>query len=57
MDFKIKLKEEISRGDYRNEEEDDYVKKIEADSKKSLFLKIAMGTVYILLIVISLFII
>ena len=57
MDFDIKLKEELSKGDYRNEAEDDYVKMIEADTKKNLFLKVAMGTIYIFLLIISLFIV
>ena len=57
MDFNLKLKEAISKGDYKSEEEDDYVKMIEADSKKNLFFKIGIGTVYILLLIISLFII
>ena len=57
MDFELKLKEDLAKGDYRNEAEDEYVKMIEADTKKSLFLKIGMGTIYIFLLIISLFIV
>jgi hypothetical protein len=57
MNFELKLKEELLKGDYRNEAEDEYVKMIEADSKRSLLLKIGMGTIYIFLLVVSLFII
>ncbi|MDX1702022.1 MAG: hypothetical protein R3250_15455 [Melioribacteraceae bacterium] len=57
MDFELRLKEELKRGDYRNEAEDEYVKMLEADSKKNLFIKIGMGTIYISLLIISLFII
>ena len=57
MEFDVKLREELSKGDYRNEAEDAYVKMLEADSRKNLFLKIGMGTIYISLLIISLFII
>lgn len=57
MNFELRLKEELNKGDYRNESEDEYVKMIEADSKKNLFIKIGMGTLYISLLIISLFII
>ena len=57
MDFDLKLKEEISKGDYRSESEDEYVKMLEADSKKSLMLKISMGVIYLSLLIISLFIV
>jgi hypothetical protein len=57
MDFESKLKEELYKGDYRNEAEDEYVKMLEADSKKNLILKIGMGAIYISLLVISLFVV
>jgi len=57
MNIDSKLKEELLKGDFRNENEDDYVKKLKADNKKSTLLKIGMGTTYILLLLISLFII
>jgi len=57
MDFNLKLKEELSKGDYRNEAEDEYVKKLEANSKKNLRMKIVMGTFYLLILIISLFVI
>lgn len=57
MEFDLKLKEELLKGDYRNEAEDEYVKMIEADTKKNLFVKISMGTIYIALLIVSLFII
>ena len=57
MDFELKLKEEILKGDYRNEAEDEYVKMIEADSKKNLLLKLSMGAIYIFLLIVSLFVV
>ena len=57
MNFELRLKEELNKGDYRNEAEDEYVKMLEADSRKNLFIKVGMGTIYISLLIISLFII
>ena len=57
MDFNSKLKEEILKGDYRNDTEDEYVKMLEADSRKNLLLRIGMGTIYFLILIISLFVI
>jgi len=57
VEYKITMKEEIMKGDFRSEDEDLYVKMLEADSKKSLALKIGMGTFYILLLIVSLFIV
>jgi len=57
MDYNLKLKEEISKGDFRSEEEDNYIKMLEADSKRNLLLKYSMGAVYLLILIISLFII
>lgn len=57
MNFEVKLKEDLLKGDYRNEAEDEYVKMIEADSKKNLLLRIGMGAIYVSLLVISLFIV
>ena len=57
MNFELRLKEELKKGDYRNEAEDEYVKMLEADSKKNLYIKIGMGTLYISLLIISLFIV
>ena len=57
MDFNLKLKEEISKGDYRSEEEDNYIKMLEAESKRNLLLKIGMASVYLIILVFSLFII
>jgi hypothetical protein len=47
----------IEQGDFRNEDEDEYVKMLEADSKKNLFVKVAVGTVYVVLLVVSLFVV
>jgi len=52
-----KLKEEIMKGDYISDAEDAYVKMVEAESKRSRIVKISMGTFYILLLVVSLFIV
>lgn len=57
MDFDLKLKEDILKGDYKSENEDEYVKMLEADSKKDYLLKVGMGAFYIVLLVISLFIV
>ena len=57
MGINLKLKEEISKGDYRSEAEDDYIKMLEADSKKNTLLKVSMGIIYLVILVISLFII
>lgn len=57
MSFDISLKKEIEKGDYRSEAEDEYVKMIESDTKKSLFLRVGMGTFYILLLLVSLYIV
>ena len=57
MEFDLKLREELAKGDFRNEVEDEYVKMLEADNRKNLFLKVGMGTGYISLLIISLFII
>ena len=50
------MREDILLGDH-TKEEDDYTKLLEADSRRNRLLKIGMGTFYILLLVISLFII
>lgn len=57
MSFDISLKKELEKGDYRNEAEDAYVKMIEADTKKSLFLRVGMSTFYIILLLASLYIV
>lgn len=57
MEFELKLKEELAKGDYRNEDEDEYIKMLEADSKKNFFLKVGIGAIYISLLIISLFIV
>ena len=57
MEFNAKLKEEIAKGDYRTEEDDNYIKMLENESKRNLMLKISMGTVYLVILIISLFII
>ncbi len=53
----IQMQRTIEQGDFRNEDEDEYVKMLEADSKKNLFVKVAVGTVYVVLLVISLFVV
>ena len=53
----IQMQRTIEKGDFRNEDEDENVKMLEADSKKNLFVKIAVGTVYVVLLVISLFVV
>lgn len=53
----LQMHRTIEGGDFRNEDEDEYVKMLEADSKKNLFVKIAVGAVYITLLIVSLFVI
>ena len=50
MEANLKLKEELLKGDFRNEDEDEYVKKLEDDSKKSIIFKIGMGAFYLTLL-------
>ena len=57
MDFDLSLKKELEKGDYRSEAKDEYVKMLEADSKKNLILKFGMGAFYIALLIVSLFIV
>jgi len=56
MDFDLKLKEEIANGDYKSDNDDEYVKMLEED-KREYLLKIGMGAFYIVLLVISLLIV
>lgn len=53
----LQMQRSIEAGDFKNEDEDEYVKKLEADSKKNLILKIGVGSVYIILLVVSLFVV
>jgi hypothetical protein len=53
----IQMQRTIEQGDFRNEDEDEYVKMLEADSKKNLFVKVAVGAVYVVLLVVSLFVV
>lgn len=57
MDFDSNLKKELEKGDYRNEAEDEYVKMLETDTKRNTFLRVGMGTLYIFLLVVSLYIV
>jgi hypothetical protein len=57
MEFSTKLKDELLQGDFRTEDEDEYVKKIKADNKRDKIIKISMGAFYITLLIVSLFII
>lgn len=57
MEVDLKLKEEILKGDFRNEDEDEYVKLLAEDSRKSLIFKVGMGVFYLTLLVISLFVV
>lgn len=53
----IQMQRTIEQGDFRNEDEDEYVKMLEADSKKNLVVKIAVGAVYLALLIVSLFVV
>ena len=53
----LQMQRSIEHGDFKNEDEDEYVKMLEADSKKNLVLKISVGAVYIVLLVVSLFVV
>jgi hypothetical protein len=57
MEANLKLKEELLKGDFRNEDEDEYVKLLAEDSKKSLIFKIGMGVFYLTLLIVSLFVV
>ena len=57
MDYYYKLKEELSKGDFKSEKEDEYIKLLEANSKRKLFLRVSIGSLYLILLIISLFII
>ena len=57
MDFDSSLKKELEKGDFRNEAEDEYIKMLEAGTKKNAFLRVGMGTLYILLLLVSLYIV
>ena len=57
MEVDLKLKEEILKGDFRNEDEDEYVKLLAEDSRKSLIFKVGMGVFYLTLLVMSLFVV
>ena len=57
MEFDDFLKKELYKGDFKSEAEDEYVKKLEASSKRDLLLRVGMGTFYFLLLIISLFIV
>lgn len=57
MNVDMSMKEEILKGDFRNEDEDLYVKMLETDTKKKFMLRVGMGTVYILLLIVSLFVV
>jgi hypothetical protein len=57
MSYEEKLKVDIMMGDFKSEDEDEYVKMLESDSKKNLLIKVSMGAFYILLLVVSLFLV
>lgn len=53
----LQIKEEIMKGDYRNEAEDAYVKLLESDSKKNKVLRIGMLATYTFLLIVSILVI
>ena len=57
MEFDDFLRKELSKGDFKSETEDEYVKMLEANSKRDMLLRVGMGTFYLLLLIISLFIV
>ena len=54
MNSNLKLREELSKGDFNNDAEDEYIKMLDAHFKKKLFLKVGLGTFYFLILMISL---
>ena len=54
MDYDYNLKPEILKTDFKSEDEDVYIKMLEADSKKNFYLRIGLIVVYLLLFVIAL---
>lgn len=57
MEFNLKLKKELLKGDYKNENEDDYVKSLKTGARKNTMLIIGMGTIYLIILIISLIIV
>lgn len=57
MDVSKEIKEQILRGDYKSEAEEEYVKKLKKTSKRELFVKIGLGTLYIALLLGSLLVV
>ena len=57
MDLNLKLKEELLKGDYKSETEDEYVKNLKTGSRKNTMLVIGMGALYIIILIISLIIV
>lgn len=57
MDLFHSLKHELSKGDYNSETEDEYVKILETNSKRNLLLRVGIGTIYLLLLIVSLLIV
>ncbi len=53
----LQMQQSIEAGDFKSEDEDEYVKMLEADSKKNLVLKIGVGAVYVMLLIVSLFVV
>lgn len=52
-----KITKKLFDSDFRSESEDEYVKMIAADSKRSFMLRISLGAIYVSLLIISLFIV
>jgi hypothetical protein len=50
------MQEDVLAGDYRKED-DEYIKMRDANIRREKFLKIGIGSIYILLLVVSLFIV
>ena len=55
--FDINTRNEILKGDFRNEAEDSYIRILEQGSKKNRLVRIGMVTTYSILIILSLLVV
>lgn len=54
MSYNYNIKPEVLNKDFKSEDEDVYIKMLEADSKKSFYLRLGLITFYLLLFLIAL---
>ena len=54
MDYDVNIKSEILKNDFKSEDEDVYIKMLEADSKKNFYLRMGIFITYVLLFTLAL---